>query len=76
MKKQYEEMIKRGISPCFEVGESVIYFEIDKEEKGFNVGTVCNVGLLTDFHFDYDNCFSFDENLQSMVEQAEDFYKE
>ena len=70
----YNEMINRGIIPCFELEDDfgAIYFE--PTDKGFNVGTVANVGLLKDFEFIYDNEFSFDQNLQEMIYDAEEFY--
>ncbi len=69
----YNEVIKNGSTPCFEVGEGVIYFE-PKNKTAWSVGTACNVGLLADFVFEYDADFSVDENLQAMIEDAEDFY--
>ena len=70
----YNEMINHGIIPCFELDEDFgcIYFE--PTDNGFNVGTVANVGLLKDFEFLYDSDFSFDENLQAMIEDAQEFY--
>ena len=69
----YNEMTSRGIIPCFEMDDfGCIYF--DPTQNGFNVGTVANVGLLKDFEFIYDSDFSFDENLQAMIEDAQEFY--
>ena len=67
--EEYNTMIERGVEPCFEVEESVYY--IEPTETGFNVGTACNVGLIVDFHYEYDTDFSFDENLQAIVEECE-----
>jgi hypothetical protein len=64
----YNAMIKRGIIPCFSIdNEGEYYFE--PTEHGFLVGTMCNCGLLKKFEYEYDNDFSFDENLQEMYEQ-------
>jgi len=68
----YEEMRSNGIVPCFETEQGEVYFE--PTEKGFNVGTVANVGLLKDFEFIYDNDFSLDENLQAMSEEIQEYY--
>ena len=73
-KTEYEEMINEGIIPCFEINTAVIYFE--PTDKGFAVGTSCNVGLLKDFEYIYDNDFSFDENLNGLHEQIIDYYEE
>ena len=73
-KKEYEEMINSGIIPCFEINTGEVYFE--PTDMGFAVGTACNVGLLKDFDYIYDNDFSFDENLQGLHEQIIDYYEE
>jgi hypothetical protein len=68
----YKEIIQNGLIACFEVGDSVIYFE--PSEKGFAVGTMCNIGLLKDFEYEYDPDFSVDENLQALSIEVEDYY--
>lgn len=73
-KTEYEEMINRGTIPCFEINTGVVYFI--PTDMGFAVGTVCNVGLIKDFDYIYDNDFSFDENLQGLNEQIIDYYEE
>lgn len=73
-KTEYEKMINEGIIPCFEINTGLVYFE--PTDKGFAVGTACNIGLLKDFEFIYDSDFSFDENLNELNEQIIDYYEE
>ena len=73
-KTEYEKMINRGISPCFEINTIEVYFIAT--DMGFSVGTVCNMGLIKDFEYIYDSDFSFDENLQGLHEQIIDYYQE
>ena len=73
-KTEYEKMINSGISPCFEINTGEVYFI--PTDMGFAVGTACNVGLLKDFDYIYDNDFSFDENIQGLHEQIIDYYEE
>ena len=74
IKEGFETIRENGLEPCFEIGESVVYIQPNKDK--INVGTACNIGLLVDFQFEYDADFSFDENLQALVEDAEEYYRE
>ena len=69
----YKEIINNNLVPCFEIGDSVIYFE--PSENGFAFGTDCNVGLLKDGEFEYDTDFSADENLMALCEEIYDHYE-
>jgi len=73
-KTEYEKIINEGISPSFEINTGLVYFE--PTDKGFAVGTACNVGLLKDFEYIYDSDFSFDENLNGLHEQVIEYYEE
>ena len=52
-----------------ENNETVLYIEFDDEKQCINVGTASNCGLITDFSVNYDNDFSLDENLQSVLDE-------
>lgn len=69
----YNDIIKNGLTPCFEVEEGVIY--IEPSENGWAFGTVCNVGLLKDGEYKYDADFSTDENLQECLMDIEAHYE-
>ena len=66
----YNEIITNGLTPCFEVEESVVYFE-PVNETTWQWGTVTNTGILQPTIFNYDIDFSIDENLQAMLEDIE-----
>jgi hypothetical protein len=73
----YTAIITRGLMPCFEVetndGVSVVYIEPSK--KGWNVGTLCNVGMLVDFEYIWESCFSPYENLQFVMDEIDSYYR-
>ena len=71
--KAYEAVINAGRMPCFEIGESVIYFE--PSPKGFHFGTACNCGLIQAGEFSYDEAFSADCNLQALFETITEHYE-
>ena len=52
-----------------ENNETVLYIEFDEEKQCINVGTASNCGLITKFSVNYDNDFSLDENLQSVLDE-------
>ena len=54
--------------------ESGIYWDFDFKKKEFRVGTACNVGLLVDFTVKYDEGERLCDQLQSLVEKAEENY--
>ena len=64
-------MIQR-FSPAIEGAEGE-YIVFEPTDKGFRAGTVCNTGIVGSFEYEYDNDFSFDENLQAMVEEYNDY---
>ena len=49
--------------------ETVLYIEFDDERQCINVGTASNCGLITKFSVNYDEDFSLDENLQSVLDE-------
>tara|TARA_R110000822_G_scaffold136229_2_gene273752 strand:+ start:375 stop:626 length:252 start_codon:yes stop_codon:yes gene_type:complete len=74
-KTVYEELTSYGLHACFEVNDSVVYFEPDEHnDMLWNYGTACNIGLLKDGTFEYDSFFSTDENLQALYEEVQEFY--
>ena len=52
-----------------ENNETVLYIEFDEEKQCINVGTASNCGLIVYFSVNYDNDFSLDENLQSVLDE-------
>ena len=44
------------------------YFELCKSEKYIAAGTVCNVGFIPDYLHVIDPDFSFDENIDSLID--------
>ena len=53
---------------------SGVYWDFDFKKKEFRVGTACNAGLLVDFTVKYDEGERLCDQLQSLVEKAEEYY--
>ena len=53
---------------------SGVYWDFDFKKKEFRVGTACNTGLLVDFTVKYDEGERLCDQLQNLVEKAEDYY--
>jgi hypothetical protein len=51
-------------------------YHIEQEKDKIYYGSMCNVGLLRHGHIAYDNDFSLDENLQTLIEYIEENEKE
>ena len=51
-----------------------VYWDFDFKKKEFRVGTACNVGLLVDFTVKYDEGERLCDQLQNLVEKAEECY--
>ena len=50
-----------------ENNETVLYIEFDEEKQCINVGTASNCGLITKFSVNYDDDYSLDQNLESVL---------
>ena len=66
------DILKEVKNPCFIIGDDVIYFESDEDDKHIVYGTICNCGLIPQGCFEYDFDFSLDSNLQALYEQIID----
>ena len=53
---------------------SGVYWDFDFNKEEFRVGTACNAGLLVDFTVKYDRNERLDDQLQSLIEKAEELY--
>ena len=51
---------------------SGVYWDFDFKKKEFRVGTACNTGLLVDFTVKYDEGERLCDQLQNLVEKAEE----
>lgn len=74
LKKEFEAMLSRGVSPMFEIGEHILY--IKYRDNVLFCGTATNVGVAEDVSIIYDESFTFDENLQILYEEALDDFDE
>ena len=68
-----QTIIDNGLTPCFEIDGEAVYY-IEARDNKLVAGTACNVGLLQCCSIDYDNDFSIDENLQEMIETAQEWH--
>ena len=53
-----------------------VYWDFDFEKEEFRVGTACNAGRIGDFTVKYDEGERLCDQLQNLVEKAEEFYDE
>ena len=53
-----------------ENNECILYVDFNDEKQGMEVGTACNWGLIVKFEVAYDDGFSIDSNLESVMEEC------
>jgi hypothetical protein len=66
--KEQMESIMCNIIDLSEDGHGILYFDYDSETNELYAGYATNVGIPKNFVIQYDKDFSFDENLQALVE--------
>ena len=59
-----------------EGGDDYAIFDIIQTTTRLVFGGICNTGFLESGYIEIDDCFSVEENLQSLVEDLETFYRD
>ena len=72
-KNEIKDLVRR---PLLLDMDSGVYWDFDFDNGEFRVGTACNTGLLVDFKMKWKDGCSACEQLEELLDKAEEYYHE